>query len=413
MTVGRVALCSDNEPTIDLIKKRVAVLRGDLRTDVISSSLRGSRANCLAQATIRWWSVKARTLRYAMEAAYGVRVTPEHVAWPWMCRHAAFIMEKFRVRVDGSTSHAAAYGCAYCGEVLPFGEIVLWKSPVSTSGGMAHGRRRLKVDCTFAHGIWVGNADRSDDHLVLDEQSWNRCRTLRRLEPSRRHEVGLLGRMRGVPWDKRGEGTASRAEEPEQRAEDAPAGSSSHPYLSSAPAAPLPPRAAPPGLGAYYALACAPIAGEGASALRPAPTASSSSSSGPSAQAAATPIELRPASSDVKRSAPEVDDRDAEEAVRGDPQPGESVSMDPLHGSGVLAVHEEVGLSILDALVDMAMPEAEQRGLDPELVRLGKREGLAMLERYGVYEVMLRSEALASGFRLIRARWDARIAVLR
>ena len=56
MNVQRVAVCSYTEPTVELMENA------------------WRRNAAIFAATIRWWSVNTRTLRYAMESAYGVNI---------------------------------------------------------------------------------------------------------------------------------------------------------------------------------------------------------------------------------------------------------------------------------------------------------------------------------------------------
>ena len=121
----------------------------------------------LVETTIRWWQVRVRTLRYNFERRFGFHLTPDSVIWPWLARHSSFLMEKVCVRGDGHTAHFAAFGCGYRGELMIFGEICLFKIPMSHSRAISANTRAHKGESTFTKGMWVGTHDRSDDHLLL------------------------------------------------------------------------------------------------------------------------------------------------------------------------------------------------------------------------------------------------------
>ena len=53
----------------------------------------------------------------------------------------------------------------------------------------------------FIKGVWVGRSEMADEHIVLTPGGRVFSRTVRRLEPSRRHDVAFLGTVKGLPWD--------------------------------------------------------------------------------------------------------------------------------------------------------------------------------------------------------------------
>ena len=55
-------------------------------------------------------------------------------------------------------------------------------------------------NAVFIKGVWVGRSDLSDEHIVLTPGRVL-SRTIRRLEPSRRHDAGFLDKVKGLPWD--------------------------------------------------------------------------------------------------------------------------------------------------------------------------------------------------------------------
>ena len=172
LALGNVELKSDNEPTIKALKQRAVAIRmkekGEaVKTFVREGSVKDSASMGAVESTIRWWQVKARTLRLDVERRFGKMTTPDDILWLWAVRHASWLMEKHRVRGDGLTSHFAAFGTGYTGEVVPFGEVCLFKVPMSSTRQIGTDTRAQKADSTFTKGMWVGKHDRSDDHVFL------------------------------------------------------------------------------------------------------------------------------------------------------------------------------------------------------------------------------------------------------
>ena len=93
------------------------------------------------------------------------------------------------------------FGEHYTHEVIPFAEIILAWVAKPTHRGLQGGKRWHKGDAVFIKGICVGRSDLSDEHIVLTLGGRVFSRTIRRLEPSRRHDAGFLDKVKGLPWD--------------------------------------------------------------------------------------------------------------------------------------------------------------------------------------------------------------------
>ena len=73
--------------------------------------------------------------------------------------------------------------------------------PRLTHRGLAGGKRWHKSDAVFIKGVWVGRSETWDEHFVLTPGGRVLLRTIRRLEPSRRHDAIFLSNVKGLPWD--------------------------------------------------------------------------------------------------------------------------------------------------------------------------------------------------------------------
>ena len=203
-------LMSDNEPTILKLKATIRDAR-EHPTILQESHERDSKSNGFIESSIRWWQVKARPIRCSVESLYGRRLRSDHCILPWLVRWSALLVDRYRIRLDGQTSYQACFGARYAGEILPFSETVLFKMPAS--GRVGVGNVKIgKADSGFQHGIWVGKHERSDDHVILTGQGWFRCRTVRRLDETKRASQELFDAVRGLPWERQGQPGAQGGE---------------------------------------------------------------------------------------------------------------------------------------------------------------------------------------------------------
>ena len=132
----QVKLRSDNEP---VIKKIVAKIAGALREGKApgAEGLKiqfeevprySSRTMGAFQKLLR---VDVLTLRYQTEASYGITLHTSHNLWPWLVRWCSFNRSRFSVKGNQRTAYQDAFDTAYTSQLLPFGETVLFKIPVS------------------------------------------------------------------------------------------------------------------------------------------------------------------------------------------------------------------------------------------------------------------------------------------
>ena len=88
------------------------------------------------------------------------------------------------------------FGKAYTSQVLPFGERVMYKYTAVPTGNL---------DQRCGHGIWVGKAPMTDEHIILTENGVQKARSLHRVPPEERFVISELKKMRGLPWNGRAE----------------------------------------------------------------------------------------------------------------------------------------------------------------------------------------------------------------
>ena len=116
-----------------------------------------------------------------------------------------FISEK-SLRCEGQPVHCLpGLDCAYSSPLLPFGETVLFKIPVSKSRRAHHRNVIPKGDTTWRKGIFVGRSVTSNEYLLGTEEGTISARSVRRFaDSSKRYDRELMANVIGVPW---GQGT--------------------------------------------------------------------------------------------------------------------------------------------------------------------------------------------------------------
>ena len=158
-----------------------------------------SSASNPAEREIKEVEKTITTMRFDMTARYGCPITAQQIIWPWLGRHAGWLRARYHMRTGGATAHKNVFDVEYSGDILPFGETVLFRVP-KPAHRQTHGRKWHKADARMVRGIWVGKHDESNENLILTPEGLQRARTVKRLEPDKRADVALLKSCKGVPW---------------------------------------------------------------------------------------------------------------------------------------------------------------------------------------------------------------------
>ena len=61
------------------------------------------------------------------------------------------------------------------------------------------------LDQRWGHGIWVGKAPMTDEHIILTENAVQKARSLHRVPPEEKFVISELKKVRGLPWNGRAE----------------------------------------------------------------------------------------------------------------------------------------------------------------------------------------------------------------
>ena len=141
---------------------------------------------------------QARTLRLQLQEHLGVEITSNDCIFPWIVKHAQFLLNRYLTHEDGQTSYFRRWKKDYQTGLCEFGETVLFKLP---------GKLREKADTAWFEGIWLGKDTEADESLVFGNGSMHKVRTVRRVVPSKQWNRTLHKALNVTPWDPKGKNT--------------------------------------------------------------------------------------------------------------------------------------------------------------------------------------------------------------
>ena len=130
-------------------------------------------------------------------------VKPHTYIFPWMVRHAAFIINRYKKRRDGTTPYHACTGKAKCTRACTMGEKINYKINDPSAQGKSVPR--------WNYGIWVGINDVDKAHVILTPAGAVMARVVKRVVEEQMWDAELLQQVRGLPWSKTaGAGTGAQ-----------------------------------------------------------------------------------------------------------------------------------------------------------------------------------------------------------
>eukprot|EP00969_Alexandrium_andersonii_P337165 14901943-Alexandrium_andersonii.AAC.1 len=98
-----------------------------------------------AEASNRRLREMARALRVDAQKRYDVPLTPISAVFPWLTRHAAWLLPRFAPRGTArQTAHYVLDGCQYTHPIRAFGETVLFRYPESSKAHNKFGAKWAK-----------------------------------------------------------------------------------------------------------------------------------------------------------------------------------------------------------------------------------------------------------------------------
>eukprot|EP00971_Amphidinium_carterae_P010715 211639-Amphidinium_carterae.5 len=122
-----------------------------------------------------------------------MKVTPDRAIWPFLVRHAAFLMGRFNRKTSGRTPFQTVYDESYGDDC--------WPNQCCTE--------IRKADSLWTRGIWLGRTESTQEHLVCivggeGHSGIVTSRTVRRLTSEKRCDKELSEKLTGAPWQPHG-----------------------------------------------------------------------------------------------------------------------------------------------------------------------------------------------------------------
>ena len=194
----KVRLRCDNEPAAIIIAERVKALLPDVV--VLENTPRHDHAANPAERAIRSVEDQVRVLRLDVEARYGIQVSANMSLWPWIARHAGWLLTRCKIKGNVCTPYQDAYGTKYSGE-MNIAETVLFRFPYPEHRRTSGKRTLHKGDSVWERGIWCGRSEDTGEHILHTTDGRVLARTVRRLPVGSGTDIALLRESIGTPWD--------------------------------------------------------------------------------------------------------------------------------------------------------------------------------------------------------------------
>ena len=434
----KIRVQTDGEPAIKSLVNFISVRRGEdsilSETIARTSPAYSSGSLGLAEACIRRGQNQMRVLRCCAEKRYQISLSPAHVTWPWLVRHAGWLLDRFSVRASGRTGFMQLTDSGYKGEIVLWLECVLWRIPMPSSRSLKGGARWQKADSAWKPGVWLGKETHSDEHVIGTEAGVISTRTIRRLPLDRQRQLMLVERMKGTPWDRK-EGVAPGHNMPRgpfgpQPATPAPpdGGPDGGPYAEeerqTAPAESAPAESTTP--ATYPGAEVQPVAGQASSSAAGGPVTTSSTAP---AIAPPSPRQGSPAKRDRDPlGAPgKRDTREGEGDVQPSRRPPPFPAGRPTGTEAVVATGGEAvlraaaeeqreakredktrkvaGLAVVDEEMRVEDLNADWSDVWPEEVEDAKWKEIGEQDKYETYDPILRADARRMGCKHISTKW--------
>ena len=190
---SELVLKSDGEPAIVALKEAAKRERHE-RIVLEEPPVHESQSNGAAENAILQVQGQFRVIKDALESRIGVRITGEATCVPWMVSHAAALINRYHVGLDGKTNYQRWKGKRFAREVAEFGEQVLY---------LRAGSRGIdKFNTRWEDGVWLGVRDETGEIIIGTDQGVIKARDFKRRgsDQERWSAEAVLG-IKGVPWE--------------------------------------------------------------------------------------------------------------------------------------------------------------------------------------------------------------------
>ena len=195
MRIGasQVVVQTDPEPSILQVARSIQECRArrGLKTSLRRTGVGERQSNGRVEKAISTMRRMAVTLKHALEEKTKMRITGDMQIFPWLTRHAEFLLNHFQVN-SGSrrTAYEMIAGHAYRGVMAELGEVVFF-----------YQAKADKAEAKWQKGVWAGKSSQSDSHILLTEQGAFESRVVRRIPDETRWNKEEIVKVRALPWD--------------------------------------------------------------------------------------------------------------------------------------------------------------------------------------------------------------------
>ena len=131
-----------------------------------------SKSNGFVERSIQSIQGQIRTLRSALEARIGTKISPTGPIFAWLIIHAANMMNLFETGKDGRVPYQRLRGRKMHAELVEFGECILYQPLKHLELGKAEPR--------WMPGIFLGIKLNSSEKVIATEGGIIKVRTIRR-----------------------------------------------------------------------------------------------------------------------------------------------------------------------------------------------------------------------------------------
>ena len=206
---SKIRLRSDGENAIRSLKKKVKDHR-DAETSLEYSPPGDPKANGESESAVKTVKSKSRVLKAALEKRIGSKILHGSFILPWIIEHAADLVTLTKLGPDGQTPYERIKGKKFKGELIEFGERILYYK-------IEEQAFTQDLEPRWHQGIWLGFDIDNHQRIIGTPEGIVKANTVKRRPIEERWSREAIEEMRGLPWDKkcRGGGGVRRRKEGE------------------------------------------------------------------------------------------------------------------------------------------------------------------------------------------------------
>ena len=190
----RIALVTDGEPAILQVQTAIQKKRAPMITVPRNPPAYDPQANGFVERAVGEVKGQIRALKLGLEARLGVNIGIKEPIVEWVMQHAASLLNKFHIGVDGRTAHFRVHHKNFNGKTFEIGEQVLAKPKRKIRGD------KRSVKTRWIQGTWVDWDDRTGEHIVvLESEQAVRVRTARPVTEGERWNAAKVLAIKATP----------------------------------------------------------------------------------------------------------------------------------------------------------------------------------------------------------------------